>query len=325
MLDINITAVYQIIGYLVFLIIIHRLLRNPFLKILAERDKRINGTRKDAEKIEADIDSGIEDYETRLKEATLKSMEERGKLKETALAEEKAIIESARLEAQSYLEGIRGEVSASKDTALGTLKEETKSFSREIVDKVLSTKALSILAFLAPAMLLFLPAVAFASSGEEGGGSGMIWKVINFAVLVVALVIIWKKVISGLLTDKSRAIETALEEAAKMKASAEAKEKEYNEKLKYFDSTIKEVQDELKRDGEAEKVRIVEEANEAAIRIKEQTKQLVALEVEKAKAEIRREVGLLSVELAEGILKKELTEEDHKRLAKESLEKIRMN
>ena len=69
-----------------------------------------------------------------------------------------------------------------------------------------------------------------------------------------------------------------------MKASAEAKEKEYNEKLKHFDSTIKEVQDEIKRDGEAEKVRIVKEAEEAALRIKEQTKQLVALEVEKAQS-----------------------------------------
>ena len=81
---------------------------------MAERDKRINGTREDAEKIEADIQSGVEDYETRLKEATLKSMEERGKLKDAALAEEQAIIESARKEANTYLEGIKGEVSQSK-------------------------------------------------------------------------------------------------------------------------------------------------------------------------------------------------------------------
>jgi F-type H+-transporting ATPase subunit b len=325
MLDINITTVYQIIGYLVFLIIIHRLMRNPFLKILEERDKRINGTREEAEKIEAGIESGIEDYETRLKDATLKSMEERGKVKETALAEEQAIIESAREEAVSYLDGIKGEVSKSKAEALGTLKEETKTFSREIVDKVLSTKALSILAFLAPALLVLLPAVAFASSGEEGGKYDMLWKIVNFVVFVIAFVIIWKKVISGMLTNKSKAIKEALDEAAAMKESAEAKEKEYNEKLKHFDAKIKEVQDELKKDGEAEKLRIIEEANEAAVRIKEQTKELVALEVERARAEIRKEVGLLSVELAEDILKKELTDEDQERLVKESLEKIRMN
>ena len=313
MLDINITTIYQIIGYLVFLIIIHRLLRNPFLKILEERDRRINGTRQDAEKIEADIEAGVEDYEARLKEATLQGMDERGKLKNEALAEEQTIIEGARQEAVTYLDGIKRDISASKVDALKDLKEESKSFSREIVEKVLSRKTLSFLAFIAPAALVLLPAFAFASSGgEEGGSSGMIWKVINFVVLVVALVVVWKKVVKGLLDGRGADIKKALDEAAAAKESALAKEKEYNEKLKLFDTKIQEVKADLLKDGEAEKIRIIKEASEAAERIKEQTKQLVKLEVDKAKAEIRREVALLSVSLAEDILKKELTEEDQR-------------
>ncbi|MEE9543477.1 MAG: ATP synthase F0 subunit B [Thermodesulfobacteriota bacterium] len=326
MLEINITTVYQIIGYLVFLIIIHRLLRNPFLKILAERDRRIGGTRKEAEKIEAEIESGVAEYEARLKDATLQGMEERGKLKEEALAEEQALIESARGEAVSYLEGIKSEVSSSKSEALKDLKEETRIFSKEIVEKVLSRKTLSFLIFIAPAALLLVPSLVLASSGgEEGGSSGMIWKVINFTVFVVAFYLIWKKFVKGMLEGKSADIKNALKEAAEMKESAEAKEKEYNEKLKLFDSKIKEVHDDLRKDGEAEQGRIIKEANEAALRIKEQAKQLVALEVDKAKAEIRREVALLSIDLAEDILKKELTDEDQERLVKESLDKIRLN
>ncbi|MBE9532073.1 MAG: hypothetical protein IME98_04640 [Proteobacteria bacterium] len=325
MLDINITTVYQIIGYLVFLIIIQLLLKKPFLKILAERDKRINGTREEAEKIEASIVSGVEEYDARLKDATLEGMDARAKLKGEALGEEQVILEAARVEAATYLDGIKGDIASSKVEALKDLKEESKSFSREIVDKVLSRKALSILAFLAPAALLLLPEAVFASSGEEGGGSGMIWKVINFVVFVIVFYFVWIKVVKGMLTTRGTDIKNALAEAADMKQSAEAKEKEYKDKLSLLDSKISEIQADLKRDGEAEKVRILEEAEIAATRIKEQTKQLVELEMDRARAELRKEVSLLSIEMAEEILKKELTAEDQERLTKESLEKIRLN
>ncbi len=324
MLDINITTLYQIIGYLVFLVIVQLLLKKPFLKILAERDKRINGTLQEAEKIEAGVESGLEDYETRLKDATLGGMDERARLKGEALSEEQTIIDSAREEAASYLDGIKREISSSKTEALEELKKETKSFSREIVDKVLSKKALSLLAFIAPAALFLLPATSFASGGEEGG-SGMIWKVINFAVLVVALYFVWIKVIKGLLTGRGDDIKNAIEEAAQMKESAEAKEKEYNEKLSLLDAKIKEIHADLKKDGEAEKVRILKEAELASERIKEQARQLVDLEMEKARGEIRKEVSLLSIEMAREILKKEFTAKDQERLVKESLEKIRLN
>lgn len=328
MLDLNITIIYQIIGYLVFLVIIQLLLKKPFLKILAERDARINGKLKEAEKIESVIKSGMEDYEARLKEATLEGMDDRAKLKAEGLSEEQAITEAARGEAATYLESIKGQIANSKVDALKELKEESKSFSREIVNKVLSRKALSILAFLAPAALILLPSLACASSGgggEEGGVPIMVWKVLNFSIFAVIFYLIWKKVGRKLLIERADEIKTALTEAAAMKESACAKEKEYNQKLALFDAKIEEIHIELKKDGEAEKVRILKEAELSAIRIKEQAKQLVDLEIDRAKAELRKEVSLLSVEMAKDILEKELTIEDQERLAKESLEKIRLN
>lgn len=325
MLTIDITALYQIIGYLIFLIIIQFLMKKPFLKILDERDRRINGTLKDAEEIEAGVKSGLEDYETRLKDATLDGMDERAKLKGEALSEEQAIIDSARVEAASYLDGIKVEIESSKTEALSDLKKETKSFSREIVDKVLSKTALSLLCFLAPAALILLPDIALASGGEEGGKYDMLYKVINFSVFVVVFYFVWIKVVKKMLTGRGADIKNAIEEAAQMKESAEAKEKEYNEKLSLLDAKIKEIHADLKKDGEAEKVRILKEAELASERIKEQAAQLVDLEMEKARSEIRKEVSLLSIEMARDILKKEFTDKDQERLVKESLEKIRLN
>ena len=300
-------------------------MKKPFLKILAERDKRINGTREEAEKIESGVQSGLEEYATRLKDATLEGMDARARLKGEGLSEEQRIIETARSEAATYLDGIKVEISSSKVEALKELKEESKSFSREIVNKVLSRKALSLLAFIAPAALILLPGIALASSGGEEGGSGMIWKVINFVVFVVVFYLVWTKVVKGLLTGRGTDIKNALAEAALMKENAEAKEKEYNEKLSLLDAKIKEIHADLKKDGEAEKGRILKEAEVAAQRIKEQAKQLVDLEMDRARAELRKEVSILSIEMAEEILKKELTTKDQERLVKESLEKIRLN
>jgi F-type H+-transporting ATPase subunit b len=128
-----------------------------------------------------------------------------------------------------------------------------------------------------------------------------------------------------MLIGRGEDIKKALIEAAAMKESAEAKEKEYNAKLSLLDAKVKEIHADLKKDGEAEKGRILEEAELAAQRIKEQAKQFVDLEMERARGELRKEVSLLSIEMAEEILKKELTIEDQERLVKESLEKIRLN
>ena len=154
----------------------------------------------------------------------------------------------------------------------------------------------------------------------------MIWKVVNFVVFVVIFYLIWTKVVSKMLAGRGALIlRTPLKRRRTMKENAEAKEKEYNEKLSLLDSKIKDIHADLKKDGEAEKVRILEEAELAATRIKEQARQLVDLEMDRAKAELRKEVSLLSVEMARETLKKELTSEDQERLVKESLEKIRLN
>ena len=69
-----------------------------------------------------------------------------------------------------------------------------------------------------------------------------------------------------------------------------------------------------RQDGESERHRIVEEARQEADKIIAQTKAELDAASEKARRELRREIGGLSVELAERILSREVRPEDNGRL-----------
>lgn len=325
MIDIDITLIYQSVGFLVLIFIVSRLLTKPFLRILSERRDKIEGARTEAARIVKGVESGMDAYNDRLKEATAHGLVIRGALRVEAAKAEQEILEDAKNEANTYLTDVRGELEKEKESVLKTLKEEAKSLSSDIAGKVLNRKLLSVLL---PVVFILLPAMAFGSTegGLDGGGfSGMLWKIGNFILLVILLYVVWKKGIKGGLEQRSDDIKNALEEARRVKESAEAKEREYKTKLSELEASLEDVEKSLKHDGEIEKEKIIRDAELLSGKIKEQARLVVGQEVRKAKVEIRKEVATLAVEMAEDLLKKEISDDDQKRLVKDYLGRVRLN
>lgn len=181
-------------------------------------------------------------------------------------------------------------------------------------------------------MILGFAALCFASGGEGGGahhpdsGAQMkdfAWRVLDFALLAAILWWALKKAnVKGALADRSAGIEKALSEAVNAKKAAEAKMAEYADKLAKANKEIEEIQAAMKRDGEAEKVRIIAEANAAAIKIREQAAAAAEQEVLKARTELREEAGRLAIQLAEKSLKEKIGKSDQDRLVGEYLAKV---
>ena len=172
---------------------------------------------------------------------------------------------------------------------------------------------------------LLIPSLAFASSEGGHGDSGMTWKIINFVILAVGVYLVWTKAISGLLTRRGSEIKNAIEEAQKAKDAADRNAAEYREKISVLDSKVAEIHNELKLEGEAEKTRIIAESAKSAEALKAQAKVVAEQEIKKARIEIREEAARLAVQLAEDILKKELSPADQERLRKGYLNKQRTN
>ncbi|MBI5236040.1 MAG: ATP synthase F0 subunit B [Deltaproteobacteria bacterium] len=326
MLTLDITLLYQMIGFVILLPILNRLLYKPVLKLLAERDEKTVGALKKASDMDKEVADGVAAYEKKLKEAAIKGAEEKNRLRQEARACEKDMLDKARATAEKEAARLKTELEKNVASIRVSVKDEAHRLSRSIASKMLDRNIAVMLALFA---LTLAPALVMASTGGEGAAhkadSGMLWKVINFAILVVGIVIIWKKVIGKLLNKRSVDIEEALKSAEEAKKTAEIRAAEYRDKLGELEKNVSDVLKELEIEGASERARIIKEAEAAATRLMEQARATAAQEIKKAKIELRREATEIASKLAEEILKKELTPTDQQRLVKDNIEKLRLN
>ena len=96
-----------------------------------------------------------------------------------------------------------------------------------------------------------------------------------------------------------------------------------------FEAKIKELEAETarmvvdaKERGEKDRQALIEEGRKVAAEVQAQVKQGIDIEVQKAKASLAVEASLLSVDLAEGKIKKTISPQDHERIVKEYISKV---
>ena len=172
--------------------------------------------------------------------------------------------------------------------------------------------------------------VAFAAGG---GGEGtdrssdvldLLYRFMNFAVLVVVLVWVFKKVrIGDLFRSRSAEIQKKLEDLRKEKEDAERKALESERKLMDFEKGRQSLIDQFRSEGNAEKEVIIAEAKERAKQIIEQAELAIQQELKSAKDRLQREVVALAAKRAEEIIAKEITDRDQDRLVDEFIERVR--
>lgn len=202
-----------------------------------------------------------------------------------------------------------------------------KSHKLQVTSYKLEVTSYQIASLVSAVWFLLLTVSPAFAAGEEGHGeTGMVWKIVNFAILVIALFFVGRYLkVKDFFAARRAEIQAQLDEAHKAKEDAEKKVKEFEQKLAGLDRKIEEIYREIRAEGEIEKKKIVEEAMKLAERIKEQARFTAEQEIKKAREEIKGEIAKIAVEMAEEILRNELTAADHERLIKEYLEKVRLH
>ncbi len=175
-------------------------------------------------------------------------------------------------------------------------------------------------------VVVLAPVVAAASeaAGEAGGNPwyDLIMKFVNFAILVGMLFYFLRKPVTQGLADRRANIKRELEEALKAKEAAEAKYKEYKNKVANLEAEVRRIQEDFQVEGERQKDRILAEAEKAAESIRAHAEAAGANEVKRASDELRAEVGRLAVELAEQMLVKAYTAKDQEHAVKLTIKNI---
>lgn len=164
--------------------------------------------------------------------------------------------------------------------------------------------------------------MALAAGDGHSVDSGVLlkdflYRVLNFSLLVAGLAYFVAKPLKNALANRRDGIEQELKDAREAAEHAEERFAEYDAKLTRAEEEIGQIKTEIKKEAELEKQRIIENAEQMAAKIKEDSGKTADNEIEKARLALRQEAAELAVELAGDLLKKNFNREDQARLVEE--------
>lgn len=190
----------------------------------------------------------------------------------------------------------------------------------------LSTRSIHFSFSLSLLMILFSVCVAYASGGGEGNDAsqwkGFAFKTLNAVLIIGFLVWMLAPKIKAFFSGRRQEIKETLETTAVQKAEAEKQYREYAEKIDKASLEIDGIFEMIKAQGDVEKQKIIEDANKVAQKMKEDAQARLEQELKKASGQLRSEAVMLSVQMAEEILKKNITTQDHEAMVKEYMDKV---
>ena len=183
--------------------------------------------------------------------------------------------------------------------------------------------------FAVAAMMMALPALAQeAEHGAEapslfaGDLGNSVWTLLIFVVVLVVLgKFAWGPILNTLQTRESF-IREALEKAKHDRESAEARLKEYEQKLAAARGEASAIVDEGRRDADVVKRRIEAAAKEEADKMIERAKREIQIATDTATKELYTLSAKLATQLAAQVIGRELTPQDHERLISEAISGI---
>jgi len=173
--------------------------------------------------------------------------------------------------------------------------------------------------------LVVLPCVAVASGAEKTVGGqwwDLFWRLANFAILAGLLFYYTRKPIANAIKNSIESVRALLKDAKESRLASEARMKEAEEKLAGVDKEISELLESARREGEAERERILAEAASALEKLKTETSLAIEQELKKAKDILQRETADAAVALAEEILSRNITPDDQSKFVTEYIEKL---
>ncbi|HUN54395.1 MAG TPA: F0F1 ATP synthase subunit B [Smithella sp.] len=178
-------------------------------------------------------------------------------------------------------------------------------------------------------LFILLVAAGFAFAAEAEGANksmellkGLGLKTFNFVVLVGFLYWLLAAKIKDFFSGRRVEIKESLEQAVERKAEAEKKYREYSEKLDKASLEIDGIFEMIKAQGVTEKQKIIEDAEKTAKKMKEDASARIEQEMKKATDQLKAQAVELSVQMAEEILKRSITKDDHKAMVEDYINKV---
>jgi F-type H+-transporting ATPase subunit b len=146
--------------------------------------------------------------------------------------------------------------------------------------------------------------------------------VLNAAILYTLLYRFAKKPVREGLTRRKAAIERGMKEAAEQKAKAEERLAEYEHRLETIEEEVERVRHDMRRAGELERVRILNDARARRERLERDARLLVEQEFAHVREMLKKETVHSALRTAGEALRARVTPSDHAGLAELYLSRL---
>ncbi len=148
----------------------------------------------------------------------------------------------------------------------------------------------------------------------------MFWEYVTFGIIL--LVLGWKVIPIMLkqLSDRQDRIRDALDKADQVRAEAEVLLKKHEEMMRNAHADAKKITDDATRAAREASAKISSDAEQAAREIRDRAQKEIDQMTRKAEAELRESAVELALLASSRVLERALTDDDHRRLAKEAIE-----
>lgn len=141
--DLDATLFVQIGIFIVLLLVLKPLLFEPMLKLFEEREKRTEGTKREASKEDERSAKALSKYEAILAQARQAGAAERDAIRAEGLRKEAELLAKIRTEAASTIEQGRAKLAAEAKAARERLGVDAVELGRSIASRVLGREVSS--------------------------------------------------------------------------------------------------------------------------------------------------------------------------------------
>ncbi len=140
MISLDISILYQVILFVILWLILNKVLFQPYLKLLDERERKTTGAQHDSAELEHDGARLRAQYEEKIAQAQAVAAVERERILQAAREEREKILAKARQEAGQTLSLRRQEIATALEAERRLAPAEAATIAAEIASKVLGRR-----------------------------------------------------------------------------------------------------------------------------------------------------------------------------------------
>ena len=140
-LDLDFTLVIQGVIVVVLMFLLKKLIFDPYLATVDERERQTESTRDEAASLRAQAEETSQKYEASLESARARAAALRQTLRLEGVEAKEESIGSARRDANEVMESAQAEIETQVDAARSALSAEVETLSKLVVEKVIGRGA----------------------------------------------------------------------------------------------------------------------------------------------------------------------------------------